>query len=36
MQGCVRLGNALKCILVAIFAVMVNRTADLRAAERYV
>ncbi len=36
MQGYVRLCNALKCNSEAIFTVMVSRTADLKAAEKYV
>jgi len=34
MQGCVRLRDALKCILQAIFTFMMSRTATLKAAEK--
>jgi len=34
MQGCVRLRDALKCILQAIFTLMMSRTATLKAAEK--
>ena len=34
MQGCVWLRDAMKCISEAVFTVIVNRTADLKAAEQ--